>query len=37
MGTANVCELRAQGHRPSEIAKTLGIGHASVYRSSQET
>ena len=29
---AQVRELKASGKRPSEIAKTLGIGRASVYR-----
>jgi DNA invertase Pin-like site-specific DNA recombinase len=27
-----VRELKAQGHGPSEIAKRLKIGRASVYR-----
>jgi DNA invertase Pin-like site-specific DNA recombinase len=29
---AKVCELKAQGTRPTDIAKALGIGRASVYR-----
>jgi DNA invertase Pin-like site-specific DNA recombinase len=29
---AQVRELKAQGMRPADIAKTLGIGRASVYR-----
>jgi DNA invertase Pin-like site-specific DNA recombinase len=29
---AQVRELKAQGPRPYEIAKALGIGRASVYR-----
>jgi len=30
--TAQVRELKAQGIGPSEIAKRLGIGRASVYK-----
>jgi hypothetical protein len=29
---SRVCELKAQGMRPSDIAKALKIGRASVYR-----
>jgi DNA invertase Pin-like site-specific DNA recombinase len=29
---AKVRELKAQGMRPTDIAKTLGIGRSSVYR-----
>jgi hypothetical protein len=29
---ARVRELKAQGMRPTDIAKTLGIGRTSVYR-----
>jgi DNA invertase Pin-like site-specific DNA recombinase len=29
---ARVRQMKADGHGPSEIAKTLGIGRASVYR-----
>jgi DNA invertase Pin-like site-specific DNA recombinase len=29
---ARVRELKAQGMRPTDIAKALGIGRASVYR-----
>jgi DNA invertase Pin-like site-specific DNA recombinase len=30
--TARVRELKGQGMRPTDIAKALGIGRASVYR-----
>jgi DNA invertase Pin-like site-specific DNA recombinase len=33
---ARVRELKAQGMRPVDIAKTLGIGRASVYRALEE-
>jgi DNA invertase Pin-like site-specific DNA recombinase len=29
---ARIRELKAQGMRPTDIAKTLGIGRTSVYR-----
>jgi DNA invertase Pin-like site-specific DNA recombinase len=34
---AKVRELRAEGVGPSDIAKRLGIGRASVYRALEET
>jgi len=37
ISTARVRELKAQGLGASEIARTMGIGRASVYRALEET